>query len=322
MPGRTTMRVTKDVEKAVERLLKGQVVAIPTETVYGLAGDIFDTEALKQIFSLKKRPLFDPLIVHIPSIEKAKPLVQSWPEAADILAKRYWPGPLTLILPKSNKVDDLVTAGGETVGLRSPSHPLTMTLLELSGMPLAAPSANQFKSTSPTSADDVEEEFPDNDFLILDGGACEIGIESSVIEIHPASQQISVYRQGWITPKDIEATLNEARLSYEVSVKESPKAPGHLKDHYQPSSPLILIGEDEDPNQNEKIKDLMSQGYSEVYELGLPQDPDICARKLYSSLRNSSRPERILVYKKPKTREGDPQKWQAINDRLQKASTK
>jgi L-threonylcarbamoyladenylate synthase len=168
---------TSELLKARDRLVAGDVVAIPTETVYGLAASIDSEKGLRRIFSLKERPFFDPLIVHVASLKEASSLVRDWPPIADFIGRYFWPGPLTLVLPKAERVNSLITSGLDTVAVRYPSHPLTLDLIRLVGTPLAAPSANKFGKTSPSRALHVKSEFPGTDLLILDGGECEIGVE-------------------------------------------------------------------------------------------------------------------------------------------------
>ncbi len=188
------------MDLAIDILKNGGVVAMPTETVYGLAGDVEQETAIKKIFSTKERPFFDPLIVHISSIEQAKKLTTQWDETCEKLAESFWPGPLTLILPKSDLVNPLITSGLNSVGLRWPNHALAMELISNFNLGLAAPSANKFKKTSPTSKEHVEAEFGNNVF-VLDGGKCEVGIESTVAGVF--KDRIEIYRPGMISLEDI-----------------------------------------------------------------------------------------------------------------------
>ncbi|MFQ3182125.1 MAG: L-threonylcarbamoyladenylate synthase, partial [Polaribacter sp.] len=172
--------ISKDIQKAVQLLIDDQLVAIPTETVYGLAGNIFSEKAIKSIFSTKKRPFFNPLIVHIPSIDSLENIVTHIPEKAKLLAAAFWPGSLTLVLKKSDKIPAIITAGKDTVAVRIPNHPVTLALLKQLPFPLAAPSANPFGSISPTKPAHVEGYFKNKIQMVLDGGSCANGIESTI----------------------------------------------------------------------------------------------------------------------------------------------
>jgi L-threonylcarbamoyladenylate synthase len=191
--------ITQDVQNAAMALKNGEIVAIPTETVYGLAACITNPVAIENIFKTKERPFFDPLIVHVSSIAMAWALTTDWNKVAECLAQTYWPGPLTIVLEKSDAINPMITAGLTQVGIRQPLHTKTQELIELTG-PLAAPSANKFKKTSPTTTEHVLEQFPN--ILILEGGDCTIGIESTVIGIDKNS--VHIYRPGMITKSDIE----------------------------------------------------------------------------------------------------------------------
>ena len=187
----------QDLEKAKNLLLAGEVVAIPTETVYGLAADISNEDAIRKVFSLKERPFFDPLIVHVASLKQAKALTTEWGPLTDFLARYFWPGPLTLILPKAESVNSLITSGLETLAIRFPNHPAAIQLITQVG-PLAAPSANKFGQTSPTEAHHVRKEFRSVDVFVVDGGPCEIGIESTVLEVGSNQDSVSILRPGRI----------------------------------------------------------------------------------------------------------------------------
>src|SRR5258705_9156100 len=187
------------IKEAAERIRAGEVVAFPTETVYGLGANALDAAAVAKIYELKGRPASSPLIVHVASIEMARTLVSQWPPAAEELACRYWPGPLTLVLPKVPAIPDIVTAGLPTVGVRVPNHPLALALIREAGVPLAAPSANRFTGLSSTTAEHVRETFGDA-VPVLDGGPCQVGIESTVVSI--ASGKITLLRPGMISNED------------------------------------------------------------------------------------------------------------------------
>lgn len=291
-----------DIEKAKNILLNEDVVAIPTETVYGLAGRIDSDKAINQIFKIKDRPFFDPLIVHVSSVEMAIPLVKEFNSIAKTLSNAFWPGPLALILEKSNLISDTITSGLDRVAIRMPNHRTTLDLIEELGSPLAAPSANKFKKTSPTSKEHVFDEFGEEVF-ILDGGESNIGIESTVVGIF--DNKIEIYRPGMITKEEIQKVLPNIEVNY----KESPVAPGQLKHHYMPNLPLTICDENFQFNPKE---------YS-VWTL--EDDPIKVARELYSKLRELDKKNKeILFILKQKYK--DSSKWEGILNRLNKAKTK
>jgi L-threonylcarbamoyladenylate synthase len=228
--------ISTDITKAIALLNQEELVAIPTETVYGLAGNIFSEKAIHAIFKTKKRPLFNPLIVHIASVSKLENLASYIPKKAKILAEKFWPGALTLVLPKKDNVPDLITAGKNTVAVRIPNHPVTLELLNQLDFPLAAPSANPFNRISPTKAAHVAKFFKDNLKLVLDGGPCSSGIESTIVGFE--GEEPIIYRLGAISIEDIEAVVGTVKvLNNEENV---PQAPGMLKKHYSPNTKLIL----------------------------------------------------------------------------------
>lgn len=221
---------------AKQLLLTGQVIGIPTETVYGLAGNAFDEDAVLKIFTVKNRPQFDPLIVHTDSLSKLTSFIADFPEKAQKLANVFWPGPLTLLLPKSDKISDLVTSGLNTVAVRIPNHPLTLELLSTLDFPLAAPSANPFGYISPTSAQHVEKQLGKKISYILDGGDSQVGIESTIVGFE--GDEGVVYRLGGTSVEAIEKVIGSVRLVAHSS--SNPKAPGMLKSHYSPRKPLFI----------------------------------------------------------------------------------
>lgn len=226
------------IARAVELLRRGEVVAVPTETVYGLAGDGFNPHALAKIFAVKQRPLFDPLILHVLSLDAAERLLAtSIPPQARALAERFWPGPLTLILPKRAEVPDLATSGLPSVAVRVPAHPLARALLNAFGGPLAAPSANRFGRISPTSAEAVRQELGEAVPLILDGGPCRVGLESTIVDCN--GEKPLILRAGGLSIEEIEAVVGP--VDHATPVSEKPLAPGHLEHHYAPRKPLRLV---------------------------------------------------------------------------------
>jgi L-threonylcarbamoyladenylate synthase len=228
--------VSEDILKAAEILKEENLVAIPTETVYGLAGNIYSEKAIKAIFEMKQRPFFNPLIVHIKSIAQLDELAKEIPEKARLLADKFWPGSLTMVLKKQESVPDLVTAGKDSVAIRVPNHFATLALLETLDFPLAAPSANPFGSISPTTAFHVVDYFGDKLQMVLDGGDCQNGIESTIIGFE--NKDAVLYRLGSISVEDIEGVIGKIQIK---NKKESaPNAPGMLSKHYAPTTTTFL----------------------------------------------------------------------------------
>ena len=229
--------ISKDIQKAIRILTNEELVAIPTETVYGLAGNIFSEKAINCIFSTKKRPFFNPLIVHLPSVDALNNVVTHIPPKAKLLAEAFWPGSMTLVLPKNNKIPDLITAGKETVAVRIPNHPVTLELLKNLPFPLAAPSANPFGSISPTKPEHVEDYFKNDIKMVLDGGSCSNGIESTIIGFE--NDEPIIYRLGALALEDIEDVVG--KISIKNKKEESPDAPGMLARHYAPKTETFLV---------------------------------------------------------------------------------
>lgn len=232
-------RVGTSLELAQDFLSQGELVAIPTETVYGLAANALEPYAVIKIFEAKNRPQFNPLIVHGDSLESLTSLLKVIPPQAIQLAEAFWPGPLTLLLPRTAKVPDLVTAGSDRVAVRVPGHPLTLSLLASLPFPLAAPSANPFGYISPTRVEHVQEQLGQKIPYILDGGACEIGVESSIVGFDKAGNA-ELYRSGGISAEAIEAILGAHIPRFLPAKTQKPTSSGQLKSHYAPHTPLIL----------------------------------------------------------------------------------
>lgn len=311
-----------DGDEALKRLLSGEVVAIPTETVYGLAGWIKSPQGLQKIFSVKERPFFDPLIVHVASSEQAQKLTPKWTRAHDVLAQKFWPGPLTLIAKKSPEIDPLITSGLDSVGLRCPDHPLTLALLQKIDGGLAAPSANKFGKTSPTSAQHVWEEFGD-EVAVLDGGACEVGIESTVVGISEEKKgfRIQIFRPGHITGATLSLALLEAGLDAQVEYAQSPVAPGQLKHHYMPKIPLVIVPENFNWNlERKKIEASLGQKFTNPVFWKQPSNPNIASRELYQKMREFDQLgfDLILAAKNAGINE---EGWRGIWNRLEKAKS-
>lgn len=232
-------KITKSIEQAIHCLNQNDVLAIPTETVYGLAGKAYSTEAVIKIFEAKERPIFNPLIVHTSSIEKSRDFVKEWPEPLYRLAEVFCPGPITFLLPRKDIVPDLVTAGSHWVGVRIPQHPVTLELLRNLEFPLAAPSANPFGYVSPTTAEHVYQNLKGKIPLILDGGPCKVGLESTIVGIE--NNELVVYRLGGVTLEEIEKVVGKIRNIKTSSSK--PQAPGMLIQHYAPKKKFVLTND-------------------------------------------------------------------------------
>ncbi len=217
----------------------GGIGAFPTETVYGLGADVFNVRAVAKIFEVKKRPVFDPLIVHVQSERQVSEVAAQVPHEARELMKRFWPGPITFVLPKKVEVPELVTAGLDTVAVRLPAHPAAQKLIHALKSPIAAPSANRFGRTSTTDAISVSEEFGDEIDFVLDGGPCGVGVESTIVKFTPKGREAVILRPGGITAEDIQKTLP----GFKVTLAHGKKieAPGQLEEHYATETPLIYL---------------------------------------------------------------------------------
>ena len=237
-------KIGTDINISLKLLNRSELVGIPTETVYGLAANAFDPVAVAKIFKVKDRPSFDPLIVHTSNLEKAKSFVDKIPEKAYKLARKFWPGPLTLIFKKKAIIPDLVTSGLDTVAVRVPNHPLTLQLLKSIDFPLAAPSANPFGYVSPTSAAHVDEQLGDKIEYVLDGGNCSVGIESTILGFD--SDDVVVYRLGGCKVEEIETLIG--KVTVKANLSSNPEAPGMLESHYAPLTPIVI------GNINELVK--------------------------------------------------------------------
>jgi len=315
------------LDLAANLLRQGRLVAFPTETVYGLGADASNAEAVGRIFAAKGRPADHPLIVHIADASCLTDWAETVPEAAWLLAGHFWPGPLAMILKKKPKVPDAVTGGQPTVGLRVPNHPVALSLLRKFGGGIAAPSANRFCRISPTTAQHVEEELGDSVDLILDGGPCEVGVESTIIDLSGARPRL--LRPGRITRQQIEALIGET-LVVAAKSDEAPdiRAPGLLAVHYAPSTTALLCRTDE---LSATLAGLNAQGrrvglisyHRPIRPLHLehilymPEAAHDYAQALYAALREMDNLglDMIVVEQPP---EGDA--WQAVHDRLRKAT--
>ncbi len=307
--------ITESYDVALRELRAGGIVALPTETVYGLAADIRNPQAIIKIFETKMRPEFDPLIVHVGDIADVIRVVDDWPPLAQKLAETFWPGPLTMVLRRQSNINPMITSGLETVAVRLPANPKTRTLIRDLGAPVAAPSANRFGHTSPTTAAHVDAEFS-GEILVLDDGPCQVGIESTVIRIN--ADKIQVLRPGAVTAEDL------ARFAIVETVKGSVETPGHLRHHYMPAIPLVIL-----PNVRaltqpvyDGIRLRLQKTILHPAWMELPDDPVLAARLLYANMRAAAAASDVncllLAYPFHKRRAN---LWAGISDRLEKAST-
>ncbi len=309
--------IGKDILKAAQLLRDGKLVAIPTETVYGLASNALDATAVAGIFKAKNRPTFDPLIIHTYSIEKVKEYVLEFPAELEKLAKAYWPGPLTLLLPKKNIIPDLVTSGLDKVAVRVPDHPLTLELLQQLNFPLAAPSANPFGYVSPTKPEHVNKQLGNAIEYILDGGNCKVGIESTIVGME--NGKICIYRLGGLSIEQIEKVVPIA-IGMKINSSGDPTAPGQLKSHYSPMKKLV-IGNIEmllEKNKNAAVLSFGNKKYNALtFNLSEKADLIEAAANLFTGLRtlDESNGEIIITNYLPETGLG-----KAINDRLTRAA--
>mgnify|MGYP000897908111 FL=1 len=241
--------VYRNINKAAQLLRQGEVIAFPTETVYGLGADVYNKKAVAKIFEIKERPFFDPVIVHIANLKQLEEVARIEDERIYLLAKSFWPGPLTLVLPKQKKIPYLVTAGLDTVGVRMPSNVIALSLIQSLGRPIAAPSANLFTHLSPTTADHAFKQLGSKIKIILDGGKTICGVESTILLIKKNARPVCL-RAGGLPIEEIEKIVGKV----EVSKKQSSKvlAPGNLKFHYAPRKPLIIVKNEEEISEHFK----------------------------------------------------------------------
>jgi L-threonylcarbamoyladenylate synthase len=312
---------TEEIRQAVQALKKGLLVAFPTETVYGLGADASNPQALELLYRVKGRPGDHPVIVHLASAEELPRWARVVPPVAWELARRFWPGPMTLILPRAAGVSDRLTGGQDTIGLRVPGHPVALHLLEAFGGGLAAPSANRFGSLSPTTAQHVRDDLGPDVAMVLDGGPCPVGVESTILDL--SGEDPRILRPGFLRARDLQEILGA-----EPGSGSQTRAPGTLSRHYSPRTPLRLVS----PAELEKeARSLAQAGLPFVVLARRPAFPGMdpadwilapdsardYARELYASLRRMDRlgRQRILVEEVP---EGPD--WEAVRDRLRRAS--
>jgi L-threonylcarbamoyladenylate synthase len=324
------------VKRAAELLRAGEVVALPTETVYGLAANALDEKAVAKIFQIKGRPANNPIIVHVAGVEMAKRCVARWPAGADPLANAFWPGPLTLVLPCAKEIPRIVTAGGTTVGVRWPGHPFIQAVIRECGFPLAAPSANLSSHVSPTNAGHVRRQLGDKICLIVDGGQSQVGIESTVLDLTVSPPQ--VLRPGMIHAVSLEAVIGNIQHPTPAHREQSSniqhpklKSPGLLRKHYSPRAKLFVLGWRDDADLNSQLSTLNSQlldchviahthipsgeNFSRVSVI--PHDAAAFARAIYAELhRCDAEGAALIIIETPP----DQPEWSGIADRLRRAS--
>ena len=309
----------------------GEVVALPTETVYGLAANALDAHAVAKIFQIKGRPAHNPIIVHVVDIGMAKNCVADWPPLAAALAKSFWPGPLTLVLPRAEKIPDNVTAGGATVGVRWPGHPFMQAVIRECGFPLAAPSANLSNQISPTNAEHVRAQLGGKISLIVDGGQSQVGIESTVLDL--TSTPPRILRPGMVHAESLAAVCGEVQSSKAKGQSRDAalRSPGLLEKHYSPKAKLVVLDWRDEAELKFKIRNLKFEinnchiiahttiptGFSAANVSVIPHDAEAFARALYAELHrcDAAGAELIVVEAPPESPE-----WSGIADRLRRAA--
>ena len=322
-------KLSRSFEIALSELESGGVVAIPTETVYGLAADIRSSIGINKIFALKNRPAFDPLIVHVADFASVPLVAREFRPLAQKLADAFWPGPLTMVLPRRNDLNPMITSGLDTVAIRMPAKEITRELIRKLGAPVAAPSANRFGRTSPTSAIHVENEFCDHAsaLVVLDDGPCAVGIESTVITFEsndskqPAGrtvEKILILRPGAVTAEQL------ARFAPVERVQNSVRSPGHLRHHYMPTIPLVILPNACSPSrsQYELIRMKLKKNVLHPGWMSLPDDPVMAARLLYANMRTAAnQPDVNCLFLPFPLQERRSDLWMGISDRIEKAAT-
>lgn len=328
LPTHTTALFQVAVKRAVDLLKAGEIVALPTETVYGLAANALDTAAVAKIFQIKGRPANNPIIIHVSSSEMAQRYVKTWPDVAEKLSNAFWPGPLTMVLPRASVVPDNVTAGGETVGVRWPSHPFIQAVIRECDFPLAAPSANLSNSISPTNAEHVAKGLGNQIRLIVDGGQSQVGIESTVLDLTTTPTRL--LRPGMIHEESLLSVLGELTLGFGDS-EEVLKSPGLLRKHYSPKAKLVILNWRDEAELKGQLK-AQGRSLSGAHiiahtkiplspEFGrvsvIPHDAEAFARAIYGELHHcdASGAQVIVVEGLPQSQE-----WRGIADRLMRAA--
>ena len=304
--------MTSTYKQAADLLRAGRLVAFPTETVYGLGANALDRDAVLRIYAAKGRPSTSPLIVHVSDVAMARKLAAEWPESASKLAAAFWPGPLTIVVRKTAAVPDEVTAGLNTVGLRVPAHPVALAILLEAGIPIAAPSANRFTELSPTRAEHVRQSLGDRVDLIIDGGPCTVGIESTVVSV--AGEVPILLRPGMISQAQLEAIIGPIASLETLEPGAAHPAPGLHAKHYSPRTPMKI-----------RIPDISNCAYlwhteqrPADHSLRLPLNPSSYAKHLYEALHQLDSIGVPVIYVEPLPAS---EAWAAIQDRLHRAAS-
>lgn len=305
----------------------GGLVAFPTETVYGLGANALDPRAVARIFAAKGRPAFNPVIVHIADASALRTVAREVPPAAEALARAFWPGPLTLVLPRVSGIPDAVSAGLDTVGVRVPNHPVARALIERSGVPIAAPSANPYTRVSPTTAAHVIDQLGDAVDLVIDGGACQVGIESTVVDV--TGPRPILLRPGGLSRAELERIAGPIELASTVPSGDAPRpAPGMVERHYAPSAQLIGFGAAQraetwgriaamaGSGQRVGVVAFDTSGVPATCVIEMPPDPEGYARRLYAALHTLDRDGCSVAFVERLPPGGE---WEAILDRLRRA---
>jgi L-threonylcarbamoyladenylate synthase len=309
-----------EIDRAAGLLRAGRLVVFPTETVYGLGANALDAEAVARIYAIKRRPATSPLIVHVSSLEMARSLVANWTEIADRLARQFWPGPLTLVLQKQLRgplaIPAIVTANLPTVGIRMPAHPVARALIQSADRPLAAPSANRFTELSPTTAEHVRASIGSEVDLILDGGPCQVGIESTVLSLTESVPRL--LRPGGISRTQLEEILG--RINSAEKTEGADPAPGMHPRHYSPQTPLYLVTEGKVPERGRGIylQHNCQPSRADIVIHQMPSFPTQYATELYEVLHQADAGNYgwIAVDRPPSSAD-----WEAVHDRLKRASS-
>lgn len=314
MTGRIVAPDADGLRRAAELLRAGSVVAFPTETVYGLGADAFSAKAVAEIYRLKNRPSWNPLIVHVADVAAARALAETWPEQADLLAARFWPGPLTLVLRRARHLPG-IGAANDTVAVRVPAHDVALRLLAASGLPLAAPSANRTESISPTTAEHVVRSLPDVP-MVLDGGPCSWGIESTVLDLTTPAP--TLLRPGALGLRALREVTGSLALPDSVADGAARPSPGMSRRHYAPRARVLLCGDVRDVDRTGLAEPVSVLAYEGVEGTEvLSADPREYAADLYAALHrlDDAGAATILVQEPPRTED-----WLAVRDRLSRAA--
>ena len=311
------------IARAAELLRAGRLVAFPTETVYGLGANALDSAAVERIYEAKGRPAYNPLIVHVASSANVLDVARSWNEAAELLARAFWPGPLTIVLPKRPEVANVVTAGLDTVAVRVPAHPVALALLAACRLPLAAPSANRSMMLSPTTGAHVAKSLGDAVDMILDAGSTAVGIESTVIDV--TTDRPTLLRPGMISVPDVEAIVGPIDIATRAEGESARSSPGMMDRHYSPRGRLMLVTTADVPRVVRRERELGSRVGALVIEANapnipvtrMPADPGGYAAQLYTGLHtlDDAACDVIVVERVPNGAE-----WFGVRDRLERAS--